>query len=56
MLDKLLLEIKDPLLQICVLQTMADIIQADGRVDSREMTFVRRAGRAWFGSGVTEAS
>lgn len=49
LLDGLLLEVQDPLLQICVWKTMADIVQADGRLDGREMTLVRRAALAWFG-------
>lgn len=49
LLDGLLLEVQDPLLRIGLWKTMADIVQADGRVDSREMTLVRRAARAWFG-------
>ena len=49
LLDSLMLEVQEPLLQICLWKTMADIVQADGRVDGREMTLVRRAARAWFG-------
>lgn len=49
LLDALLLDIRDPLLQICLWKTMVDIVQADGHLDSREMTLVRRAARSWFG-------
>ena len=51
LLDGLLREVQDPLLQICMWKTMAEIVQADGRVDRREMTLVRRAAQAWFGAG-----
>lgn len=49
LLDGLLREVQDPLLQICLWKTMAEIVEADGRIDEREMTLVRRAARAWFG-------
>ena len=49
LMDGLLLEIRDPLLQICLWKTMVDIVQADGHLDGRETTLVRRAARAWFG-------
>lgn len=52
LLDGLLREVQDPLLQICVWKAMADIVQADGRVDGREMTLARRAASAWFGDDV----
>jgi len=51
LLDGLLREVRDPLLQIRVWKAMADIVEADGRIDDREMTLVRRAARAWFGRG-----
>ena len=50
LLDGLLGEVRDPLLQICVWQAMAGIVRADGRIDERETTLVRRAARAWFGT------
>lgn len=50
LLDGLLNEVQDPLLQICVWQAMAGIVRADGRIDERETTLVRRAARAWFGA------
>jgi uncharacterized tellurite resistance protein B-like protein len=46
----LLLDLRYPLLQIRVWSRMVDIIHADGHLDSREATLVRRAARAWFGS------
>lgn len=49
LMDALLLDIRDPLLQIRVWRTMVDIVHADGHLDSRETTLVRRAARAWFG-------
>jgi uncharacterized tellurite resistance protein B-like protein len=49
LLDGLLREVQDPLLQICLWKAMADIVEADGLIDEREMTLVRRAARAWFG-------
>jgi len=56
LLDDLLLDIRDPLLQICLWKTMVDIVQADGHLDSRETTLVRRAARAWFGQDRAEDS
>jgi len=47
--DALLQEIRDPLLQICLWKTMVDIVHADGHLDGRETTLVRRAARTWFG-------
>ena len=49
LLDALLCDIQDPLLQVCLWKVMLDIIQADGHLDTRETTLVRRAARAWFG-------
>ncbi|MCA1248458.1 TerB family tellurite resistance protein [Massilia sp. MS-15] len=49
LLDALMLDIRDPLLQICLWKTMVDIVHADGHLDERETTLVRRAARAWFG-------
>ena len=49
LMDGLLLDIRDPLLQICLWKAMLDIVQADGHLDGRETTLVRRAARAWFG-------
>jgi uncharacterized tellurite resistance protein B-like protein len=56
MMDALLLEIRDPLLQIRLWKAMVDIIQADGYLDGRETTLVRRAARAWFGQDGAEDS
>jgi uncharacterized tellurite resistance protein B-like protein len=56
LLDALLLDIRDPLLQICLWKTMVDIVQADGHLDGRETTLVRRAARAWFGQDRTDDS
>jgi hypothetical protein len=49
LMEALLLDIRDPLLQICLWKTMVDIVQADGHLDGRETTLVRRAARSWFG-------
>ncbi|MGH8855474.1 MAG: TerB family tellurite resistance protein [Telluria sp.] len=49
LLDALLLEIRDPLLQVCLWRAMVDIVHADGHLDTRETLLVRRAARAWFG-------
>lgn len=56
LMDALLLDIRDPLLQIRVWRTMVDIIHADGHLDGREATLVRRAARAWFGRDEAEDS
>lgn len=56
LMDALLLDIRDPLLQIRVWRTMVDIVHADGHLDGRETTLVRRAARAWFGQESAEDS
>jgi len=56
LLDGLLLEIRDPLLQIRLWRTMVDIVQADGHLDGRETTLIRRAARTWFGQDSSEDS
>jgi len=56
LMDALLLDIRDPLLQICLWKTMVDIVQADGHLDGRETTLVRRAARVWFGHDRAEES
>ena len=56
LMDALLLDIRDPLLQIRVWRTMVDIVHADGHLDGREATLVRRAARSWFGQADTEDS
>lgn len=53
LLDKLLQEIRDPLLQICMWKAMLDIVHADGHLDGRETTLLRRAARIWFGQEAT---
>lgn len=55
LLDALLRDIQDPLLQVCLWKAMLDIIQADGHLDTRETTLVRRAARAWFGRDTVDA-
>ena len=55
LLDGFLAEIRDPLLQLRLWKAMVDIIHADGHLDSRETTLVRRAARAWFGQARPEA-
>lgn len=52
-LDGLLLEITEPMLQVCLWKTMVEIVHADGHLDARETTLVRRAARAWFGRDET---
>lgn len=54
LMDDLLLDIRDPLLQIRVWRAMVDIVHADGHLDGRETTLVRRAARAWFGQDRAE--
>lgn len=56
LLDGLLEEIRDPLLQIRLWRAMVDIVHADGHLDGRETTLVRRAARAWFGQERSEDS
>lgn len=56
LLDALLQDVQDPLLQICLWKAMFDIIQADGHLDTRETTLLRRAARAWFGQDGIDAS
>ena len=56
LMDALLLDIRDPLLQIRVWRTMVDIVHADGHLDGRETTLVRRAARTWFGQDDGEDS
>jgi uncharacterized tellurite resistance protein B-like protein len=56
LMDALLLDVRDPLLQIRVWRTMVDIVHADGHLDSRETTLVRRAARSWFGQEESEDS
>ena len=56
LMDALLLDIRDPLLQIRAWRTRVDIVHADGHLDGREMTLVRRAARAWFGQDEAEDS
>ncbi|WP_374580590.1 TerB family tellurite resistance protein [Pseudoduganella sp.] len=47
LLDEVLAEIQDPVLQMCLLKAMLDIVYADGMLDSRETVLVRRAARRW---------
>lgn len=54
LMDALLQDIRDPLLQIRMWRTMVDIVHADGHLDGRESTLVRRAARAWFGQDRAE--
>ena len=51
LIGKLLLDIRDPLLQICLWAAMMDIVRADGHLDTREASLVRQAARAWFADG-----
>lgn len=48
MLDRVLDEIADPLLQVCMLKAMQGIVHADGLLDEREHLLVKRAARRWF--------
>jgi uncharacterized tellurite resistance protein B-like protein len=47
MLDGLLGEITDPLLRMCTLKAMLEIVDADRLVDSREHLLLQRALRTW---------
>ena len=47
MLDGLLGEITDPLLRMCTLKAMLEVVDADSLVDSREYLLLQRALRTW---------
>lgn len=47
LLDEVLDEIRDPVVQMCMLKAMLDIVYADGMIDSRETLLVRRAAQSW---------
>ena len=47
MLDGLLGEITDPLLRMCTLKAMLEVVDADRLVDSREHLLLQRALRSW---------
>lgn len=47
-LDRVLDEIANPLLRVCMLKTMQGIVRADGRLDEREHLLLKRAARRWF--------
>ena len=47
MLDGLLGEITDPLLRMCTLKAMLEVVDADRLVDSREYLLLQRALRTW---------
>ena len=46
-MDGLLGEVADPLLRMCTLKAMLDIVHADRLIDSREHLLVQRALRSW---------
>jgi uncharacterized tellurite resistance protein B-like protein len=46
-IDGLLEEVADPLLRMCTLKAMLDIVHADRLIDSREHLLLQRALRAW---------
>ena len=48
-LDRILAEIQDPVLQLCLATTMRHIVHADGVLDRRETLILRRASHCWFG-------
>lgn len=47
MLDRLLDDIRDPLLRMHLLKAMLDIVHADRLIDSREHLLLQRAQRKW---------
>ena len=54
MLDGLLGEIADPLLRLCTLKAMLEVVDADRLVDSREHLLLQRALRTWSAPGPDE--
>jgi uncharacterized tellurite resistance protein B-like protein len=46
-IDGLLDEVADPLLRMCTLKAMLDIVHADHLIDSREHLLLQRALRSW---------
>ena len=46
-IDALLGEVADPLLRMCTLKAMLDIVHADRLIDSREHLLLQRALRVW---------
>lgn len=47
LIDSLLDEVADPLLRMCTLKAMLDIVHADSMVDSREHLLLQRALKKW---------
>ena len=54
MLDGLLGEITDPLLRMCTLKAMLEVVDADRLVDSREHLLLQRALRSWSSPAADE--
>ncbi|KQQ96871.1 TerB family tellurite resistance protein [Massilia sp. Leaf139] len=46
-IDGLLGEVADPLLRMCTLKAMLDVVHADRLIDSREHLLIQRALRVW---------
>lgn len=51
LLDSVLGDLRDPLLRMCTLKAMLDIVHADRLIDSREHLLLQRALRRWSGAG-----
>ena len=51
LLDSVLDDLRDPLLRMCTLKAMLDIVHADRLIDSREHLLLQRALRRWSGAG-----
>jgi len=49
LLDSVLDDLRDPLLRMCTLKAMLDIVHADRLIDSREHLLLQRALRRWSG-------
>lgn len=47
LIDSLLDEVADPLLRMCTLKAMLDIVHADSTIDSREHLLLQRAMKKW---------
>jgi uncharacterized tellurite resistance protein B-like protein len=51
LLDSVIGDLRDPLLRMCTLKAMLDIVHADRLIDSREHLLLQRALRRWSSAG-----
>jgi len=51
LLDGVLGDVQDPLLRMCTLKAMLDIVHADRLIDGREHLLLQRALKQWSGTG-----